>query len=83
MLNLPIIEVPIVTGPTGIAYVKGTEVHIEDVISAYEDGESAEDIAAAHEGLRLTDVYLVISFYLKNRHDVEVYLAGRQHRYAA
>lgn len=77
MFNLPSIEVPLVTGANGVALIKGANVRIEDVISAYEDGASAEEIAAVHEGLRLTDVYLVLSFYLKNRKEVEAYLAGR------
>lgn len=78
MLNLPLIEVPIVTSPTGDAYIKGTDVRIEDVIGAYEDGQSAEEIAATHAGARLTDIYLVLSFYLKNRREVEEYLSSHE-----
>jgi uncharacterized protein (DUF433 family) len=77
MFNLPSIEVPLVTGTDGIALIQGTDVALEGVIAAYEDGASAEEIAACHDGLRLSDVYLVVSFYLKNRREVEAYLAGR------
>jgi uncharacterized protein (DUF433 family) len=77
MFNLPSIEVPLQTASDGVARIQGAEVTLESVIAAYEDGASAEEIAACHEGLRLSDVYLVVSFYLKNRKDVEAYLAGR------
>lgn len=78
MLDYPLIEVPIHASASGSLIVKGTQVPLEAIVADYEDGASAEEIVDRHEELRLTDVFLVLSYYLKNRREVEAYLSGRQ-----
>jgi uncharacterized protein (DUF433 family) len=77
MLNLPRLDVPLVSNPNGHVCVEGSDVRLEEIVAAYEGGASAEEIAARHEMLRLSDVYLVLSFYLKRRKEAEDYLAGQ------
>jgi DnaB-like helicase N terminal domain len=40
---------------------------LEAVVSAFEEGHSAEEIARRHPALDLGDVYLIIGLYLKGR----------------
>jgi len=78
MLNLPRIEVPVVLSPEGLVIVENTNVLLEQIVADFEGGASAEEIVTRHDQLRLSDVFLVLSFYLKNRKDVEDYLALRR-----
>ena len=78
MLNLPHLEVPLVSTPDGSVLVRDTQVQLEHIVADFEDGASAEEIVSRHGELRLTDVFLVLSFYLKKRRDVERYLLERQ-----
>jgi uncharacterized protein (DUF433 family) len=78
MLNLPTIQVPLLSGLDGFVRVEGTEVRLEQIVADFEDGASAEEIVSRHCSLRLSDVYMVLSFYLRNRKDVEDYLSARQ-----
>ncbi len=77
MLNLPRIEVPLVCAPDGRVFIEDTGVSLEQVVADYEGGAIAEEIVARHDQLRLSDVFLVLSFYLKNRKEVEDYLAAK------
>ncbi|HVT14448.1 MAG TPA: hypothetical protein VHE55_19455 [Fimbriimonadaceae bacterium] len=78
MFNLPYLEVPLITLPDGSVRVCGTQVLLEQIATEFEDGSSAEEIADRHERLRLSDVYLVLSFILKRRKEVEDYLELRR-----
>jgi uncharacterized protein (DUF433 family) len=78
MLNLPRLEVPLVTGPDGRVRVEGTEVLLEQILDDFEGGSNAEEIVARHGQLRLSDVFLVLSFFLKKRKEVEDYLADQR-----
>jgi uncharacterized protein (DUF433 family) len=78
MLKLPHLIVPLALCPDGHMRVTGTEVTLEQIVSDFEDGASADEIASRHEDLRLSDVFLVLSCYLKHRKLVEDYLASRQ-----
>jgi len=75
MLNLPRIEVPLVSSPNGFVFVESTDVLLDQIVADFEGGAAAEEIVIQHDQLRLSDVFLVLSFYLKNRKEVEDYLA--------
>ena len=75
MLDSPRIEVPLITCPDGRIRVVGTEVCLEHIVADFEGGTVADEIAERHPGLRLSDVFLVLSYYLKHRKVVEAYLA--------
>lgn len=77
MLNLPLIEVPLTSRSDGSVRVRGTQILLEQIIADFEDGAIADEIVNLHDGLRLSDVFLVLSYYLKHRKEVEAYLASR------
>jgi uncharacterized protein (DUF433 family) len=78
MLNLPPIPVPLSTCTDGTVRIQGTEVLLDEVVAAFEDGAIADEIVNRYPSLRLSDVFLVLSFYLLHRKDVEAYLSRRQ-----
>lgn len=75
MMNLPHLEIPLVLSPDGFVRVEGTSVRLEEIAKDFESGATAEEIVSRHEQLRLSDVFLVLSYYLKRRKEVEDYLA--------
>lgn len=71
-------HIPIIQHENGTIYVEGTRVSIDIVIGAFKQGAAAEEIAHRFTSLRLADIYAVITYYLQNTADIEVYLAQRQ-----
>jgi len=60
--------------------IKGTRVGIETVLDDYLEGSSPEEIAARYRSLSLEQVYATITYYLRNRAQVDAYLeAWRQY----
>src|SRR5437667_382598 len=55
-----------------------TRVPFDSVIAEYNDGASADEIVLAYDCLNLADVHAVISYYLRNREQVEQYLKERR-----
>ncbi|MEM7591744.1 MAG: DUF433 domain-containing protein, partial [Cyanobacteria bacterium P01_A01_bin.83] len=55
-----------------------SRVLLEMVIYAFQDGTSPETIIDDYPTLTLSDVYGAIAFYLKNKDEVEAYLAKRE-----
>lgn len=76
MLNPQLL--PLNADAEGVIRVGGTRVTLESVLWEFKNGASAEDIAYAYDSLRLADIYLVISFYLRNSEEVDRYLASRE-----
>lgn len=66
--------IPLQTGTDGVIRVGQTRVTLEVLISAFKNGLTAEEIVFQYPVLDLADVYAVISYYLKNRANVETYL---------
>ncbi len=62
----------------GVLRVGGTRVTLDTVVSAFEQGATAEEIAQQYSSLNLADVYAVIGYYLQNRVEVEQYLRERR-----
>jgi len=60
--------------------IKGTRVGIETVLDDYLEGASPEEIAARYRSLSLEQIYATITYYLRNRAQVDAYLkAWRQY----
>lgn len=74
----PSLSVPIMTDIDGVIRVGGTRVRLDTVVYAYNEGANPEEIVEQYPSLHLADVYAVISYYLQNRIEVEVYLSDRQ-----
>lgn len=62
----------------GVFRVGGTRVTLDTVIAAFTEGATAEEIVYQYPSLNLADVYEVISYYLRNRIEIETYLKQRQ-----
>ncbi len=70
--------VPLKTDKDGVVRVGGTRVTLDTVVAAFNEGATAEEIVQQYPSLQLADVYAVISYYLRNRSEVETYLKKRQ-----
>ncbi len=75
-------NLPLVTDPNGTVRVGETRVTLDSVLEAFKNGATCEEIVLQFPVLDMSDVYLVIGFYLKNRETVEKYLST-QHLDAA
>lgn len=54
--------------------IKGTRIGIETVLDDYLDGISPEEIAVRYKSLTLEQVYATLTYYLRNRAKVDIYL---------
>jgi len=77
-LQIQPIPLPLTLGKDGVARVSGTRVTLDTVVRAFLRGGTAEEITQQYPSLSLSDVYATISYYLKNRDDVEIYLEKRK-----
>lgn len=70
--------VPLQVTADGVVRVGGTRVTLDTVVTAFEEGATAEEIVEQYPSLRLADAYGAISYYLSHRAEVEAYLAERR-----
>jgi uncharacterized protein (DUF433 family) len=70
-------HVPIHTDTDGVVRVAGTRVTLDTVVGAFDAGATAEEIAQQYSSVPLVDIYSVITYYLRHRAEVDVYLCGR------
>lgn len=66
--------VPLREDREGTIRVGGTRVTLETVITAFESGATAEQIAQDFPSLNLADIYTSIGFYLRHQAEVAAYL---------
>ncbi len=69
--------VPLHKDADGIIRVGATRVTLDTVVTAFADGETAEEIVQQYPSLDLADVYAVMSYYLRRRAEVDEYLHSR------
>lgn len=69
---------PLREDATGAIRVGESRVLLELVISAFQDGKTPEAIVKRYSTLTLSDVYVVIAYYLRHRNEVEGYMAQRE-----
>ena len=70
--------VPLQADEDGVVRVGGTRVTLDTVITAFETGATAEQIAHDYPVLELADVYAVVTYYLRHRGEVDGYLAEQR-----
>lgn len=70
--------VPIETDAYGVVRVAKTRVTLDTVVTAFLEGCNPEEIAEQYPSLQLSDIYLVIGYYLRHRDRIHAYLAERQ-----
>ena len=68
------VSVPLSEGPPGVFRVGDSRVLLELVLDAFKRGESPEAIVRSFRGLRLADVYAVVSRYLADPAPFDDYL---------
>lgn len=66
---------PLREDPNGVIRVGDTRVALQSIVSAFEQGASAEEIALRYDSLTLRDVYATLSFYMAHQPEVAAYLA--------
>ena len=78
MLQIPDQKVPLSPDSNGVLFVTGTRVSLHSVVGMFDDGASAEEIAHEYDSLELSDVYAVLTYYLRNRDAVRSKLAHEE-----
>jgi uncharacterized protein (DUF433 family) len=68
---------PIETDPQGAVRVAKTRVTLDTVVIAFLEGCTPEEIGEQYPSLQLSDIYLVVGYYLSHRDEVHAYLAER------
>ncbi|MEW5857296.1 MAG: DUF433 domain-containing protein [Cyanobacteriota bacterium] len=79
-LSITVEPIPLKVNADGVVRVGGTRVTLDTVVAAFNSGATAEEIVFQYPSLQLADIYAVISYYLRHRQEVEVYLQQRQKR---
>ncbi len=69
---------PIETDAHGVVRVAKTRVTLDTVVTAFLEGCTPEEIKEQYPSLQLSDIYLVIGYYLRHQDEVHNYLAERQ-----
>ncbi|MBE9127923.1 MULTISPECIES: DUF433 domain-containing protein [unclassified Coleofasciculus] len=69
---------PIETDQYGVVRVAKTRVTLDTVVTAFLEGCTPEEIREQYPSLQLSDIYLVIGYYLRHQDEVHAYLAERQ-----
>jgi uncharacterized protein (DUF433 family) len=71
-------SVPLRADDYGVMRIGQTRVRLDSVITAWRQGESAEQVVENFDVLDLADVYAVISYYLHHRAEVKEYMVQNQ-----
>ena len=77
-LVIEVEPIPLKTDKDGVVRVGETRITLDTIISAFNEGATAEEIVLQYPSLKLADVYSVISYYLRKRPEIEEYLNQRQ-----
>jgi uncharacterized protein (DUF433 family) len=71
-------QVPLTLNSDGVMRIGGTRVTLDNVIAAFREGATAEEIVYRYPSLHLADVYAVLSYYLRQQPEVDAYLRQRR-----
>jgi uncharacterized protein (DUF433 family) len=74
-------DIPLTTTPDGVVVVTGTRVSLDLIVGVFLSGATAEEIAHWYPTVALADVYAAITYYLRHRDEVDLYLKDRQGRH--
>lgn len=81
LANAPV-QTPLRVDEHGVARIGKTRVTLEQLVAAFLQGATAEEIAARYDVLDLSDVYATIAYYLQHRDEVDAYVADERRRAA-
>jgi uncharacterized protein (DUF433 family) len=79
-LVLTVDPIPLITDANGVVHIQGTRVTLDTVVIAFLEGATAEEILEQYPSLQLSDIYIVIGYYLRHKTEVDAYLLERQRR---
>ena len=82
MLRFEAMPCPLLLGSDGAIRVTGSGVTLELVVGAFDAGATPEQIAHHCPSLSLATIYGVISYVLRQRPEVDLYLRRRAHAHA-
>jgi len=77
-LSIAVEPIPLEVDSDGVVRVGGTRVTLDTIVTAFDNGATAEEIVHQYPSLWLADVYAVISYYLRQHAEVEAYLRKRR-----
>jgi len=69
---------PLRQEPSGAVRVGNSRVLLELVIRAFQDGATPEAIVQRYPSTTLSDIYAVVTYYLRHREIVDRYLSERE-----
>ena len=68
------LDIPLRKDEDGAVRVGDSSIKLTDVLTAYLQGSTPEQIICTLDTLKLDDVYLVIAYYLRYREQVDEYI---------
>jgi uncharacterized protein (DUF433 family) len=71
-------SVPLAMDDAGVFRVGDTRVTLDTVVAAFDAGCTCEEIAQQYPSLRLSDIYVVVGYYLNHREDLKPYFERRE-----
>jgi len=74
------IDLPLSLDADQVLRVGKTRVTFDSIIQAFLDGATPEEIFQRFPAISLADSYAVIAYYLRNRSEMDSYLAKRQYQ---
>lgn len=69
---------PLETDSYGVVRVAKTRVTLDTVVTAFLEECTSEEISKQYPSLQLSDIYLVIGYYLRHSDEIDTYLADRK-----
>ena len=63
-----------------VVRVCGTRISLDNIVARYRQGWTPQMIAESYPAVGLADIFLLISYYLKNKASVHAYLCEREER---
>jgi uncharacterized protein (DUF433 family) len=77
-LTIAIEPAPLETDTHGVIRVGKTRVTLDTVVTSFLEGALAEEIADQYPSLQLSDIYLVLGYYLRHKTEINSYLTERR-----
>ncbi len=80
-LDLSAMAVPLYWAEGGqVVRVCGSRISLDNIIARYRRGYTPQMIADSYPSVELADIFLLISYYLRNKDSVHAYLGEREER---
>jgi uncharacterized protein (DUF433 family) len=73
-LTIEPVAVPLTQLENGTWRVTGTRIPLERIVECHKAGDTPEEIVESFDVLKLSDVYLVVAYYLEHTEEVEEYM---------